>query len=400
MSSTNLTAVIETALSALTRSRPGWWDTANLDPEYLEPVTTSLKTDPIIGALDGVHVTDGLGFGGALDLNRLAQWMIFRSREVGAAETIKDVRHFVTSNEPEMLTVCALNGVAVEQPVQLQSDLFLIPMTELPPCQQRNEALGLIPYSSLQMPSPLRRSWPKVGLVLKYKLHPAMNQSDRPSQQAAHDRTVRDTRLTEARLCMAVACKGVIDLIGTWSQPAAANIPAVFPPGAMSIVGGGISRRPPKEFDPPAVQRLINLLAEFRGERASLYVPLERLNSTMAQTRIVDRAIDLGIALEALLMHASNAGQRSDNQELRFKIGLRGAWLRGGTPDERQACALTLRKLYDLRSLAVHSGRITRGDTMEHHHFLEGGEDLCADLIIKVLEAGCWPDWDKLVVGG
>jgi hypothetical protein len=87
-----------------------------------------------------------------------------------------------------------------------------MPMTGLPPCQQRNEALGLIPYCSLQMPSPLRRSWSKVGLVLKYKLHPAISQSDRPSHQAAYDGTVRDTRLAEARLSMGVACKGVIDL--------------------------------------------------------------------------------------------------------------------------------------------------------------------------------------------
>jgi hypothetical protein len=124
MSSTNLTAVIETALSALTRSRPRWGDTANVDPEYLEPVTTALKADPIIGGSEGVHITDGLGFGCALDLNRLAQWVIYRSREAGTVATITDVRHFVTSNEPEMLTVCALNGVALDKSVQLQSDRF------------------------------------------------------------------------------------------------------------------------------------------------------------------------------------------------------------------------------------------------------------------------------------
>jgi hypothetical protein len=401
MCSTNLAASIDTVLSALAQSHPGWWDTANLwsviDPEYIGPVTASLKVDPITGGLEGIHVTDGMGFGGGLDLNRLAQWMIYRSREVGAAETINNVREFATSNEPEMLTVCALNGVVLENPVQLQPDLLLMPITQLPPCQQRNEALGLIPRVSLQM-QPLRR-WPSAALVLKYKIHPAISRSDQPSKQAADDRAVRDTRLAEARLCMAVACKGVIDLIATWSQPAAAKIPAVFPTGAMSTVGGGFSRRPPKVFDSARVQRIINLFTEFRGERASLHVPLERLNSAMVQTRVVDRAIDLGIALEALLMHEPSTGQRSDNQELRFKIGLRGAWLGGGTPEKRQACAVTLRKLYDLRSAAVHSGRITRGDTMEHHHFLESGEDLCADLITKVLETGCWPDWDKLVVG-
>ena len=402
MSSTNLTAVIDTVLSALAQSHPNWWDTPNLwsviDPEYIEPVTTSLKAHPTTCGLGGMHVTDGMGFGAALDLNRLAQWMIYRSREFGAAATINDVRDFVTSNKPEMFTVRALNGVVLQNPVLLQPDLFLMPIIHLPACQQRNEVLGLITGVSLQM-QPLT-PWPTTALVLKYTMHPAISESDRPSKQTADDRAFRETRLAEAQLCMGVACKGVIDLIAAWSQPAAAKIPAVFPTGTMTTMRGGFSRRPPKEFHPAEARRIIDLFTEFRGERESLHVPLERLNSAMAQTRVVDRAIDLGIALEALLMHDSGTGQRSDNQELRFKIGLRGAWLAGGTPAKRKACLNTLRKLYDLRSAAVHSGRITRGKTMEHHHFLESGEDLCADLITKVLETGDWPDWDKLVLGG
>jgi hypothetical protein len=300
MASSNLPHVIGTVLSALAYSHPGWWDTANLssviDPEYIEPVSALLKADPITRGLEGMHITDGLGFGGALDLNRLAQWMIYRSREFGATETINNVREFVSSNAPEMLTVHTLSGVRLESPVQLEPDLFLTPITELPPCQQRNEALGLIPRVSLQM-QPLR-PWPTAALVMKYKMSPAVSQTDRPSKQAADDRAVRETRLAEARLCMAAACKGVVDLVGAWSQPALAKTPAVFPTGAMSNVGGGLSRRPPKKFDPGEVQRIIKLFTGFGDDRASLHVPLERLNSAMAQARVIDRAIDLGIAFE------------------------------------------------------------------------------------------------------
>jgi hypothetical protein len=404
MASTNLSAIINRVLSTLTQSHYGWWDSADLwsviDPEYFEPVSAALRTEPIIAGLGGIHIIDGMGFGGALDLNRLAQWLIYRSHGVGADEAIKDLKDFVTANEPEMLMVWALHGIPLEAAVQLQPDLSLVPLAQLPPCQQKQQALGLIPAVSLQM-QPFRPR-PTAALVLKHKLHSAISPSNRPSKQAADDRTARDVRLAEAHLCMTVACKGVIDLIGMWSQPADVRVPAIFPTGAASAVGPVFNIRPVKKFDGAKVAHVIKLFYEFHGDRESLRVAMERLNSAMAQARIVDRAIDLGIALEALLMHESGAGQRSDNQEIRFKIGLRGAWLGAGTgtAEERRERVSTLRRLYDFRSAAVHSGRITRGDPIDIHNRLESGADLCADLITRILEVGRWPDWDALVVGG
>jgi hypothetical protein len=59
-------------------------------------------------------------------------------------------------------------------------------------------------------------------------------------------------------------------------------------------------------------------------ERA-LRVPVNRLARAVRQRHNVDQAIDLGIALEALLLR--DAGRA----ELRHQLGLRGAWLGGAT---------------------------------------------------------------------
>ena len=68
---------------------------------------------------------------------------------------------------------------------------------------------------------------------------------------------------------------------------------------------------------------------------------------------LADISIDLGIALEALLLHEQNKKNRG---ELRFRLGLRGAWLVGSDGNERAEILKLLREVYDLRSIAVHSG--------------------------------------------
>ena len=96
-----------------------------------------------------------------------------------------------------------------------------------------------------------------------------------------------------------------------------------IPMGAISTQVSAPPRRPANAFDPVKAQRILMLFRKFRGGGESLHVPLQRLNSAMAQVDIVERAIDLGIALEALLMHESGSDRRSDNQEIRFMMGAR-----------------------------------------------------------------------------
>ena len=91
--------------------------------------------------------------------------------------------------------------------------------------------------------------------------------------------------------------------------------------------------------------------------------------------------------------------ERPDNQEITYKIASRGAWLAGADPDERHRYFKELQHLYRLRSKAVHSGMLKVDNAIAEMTKLGAGEDLCAKLIIRLLERGQWPDWTKLVLG-
>jgi hypothetical protein len=124
-----------------------------------------------------------------------------------------------------------------------------------------------------------------------------------------------------------------------------------------------------------------------------LHVALDRLNRALIPPwgNLVDRAIDLGIALEALLLHDS------DNAELSYRLRLRGARLLDGDLAARRSTKQLLNDIYKLRSKAVHTGMIP--ERQEDLDRLKEGISVCARLINIVIENGGKIDFDELELG-
>jgi hypothetical protein len=132
------------------------------------------------------------------------------------------------------------------------------------------------------------------------------------------------------------------------------------------------------------------------GIRQKLQVPLHRLNEAVRHRGAVDRALDLGIALESLLL----SGQRSKDQ-LALQFRLRGAWLLGNNGPERTHLHGVFQRLYEYRSAAAHTGVVEPKKTTPEQvsATLQEGLRLCAAGIRKVIEHGGPPAWDELLVG-
>ena len=124
-----------------------------------------------------------------------------------------------------------------------------------------------------------------------------------------------------------------------------------------------------------------------------LRIPLDRLGRAGRERDFADRAIDLGIALESLLLH-----DIENHGELSFRLSLRGAWLIGTTDTERLEIQRSLKRLYDLRSRAVHSGFIEQ--STDTGSTIGRATEICRALIRRLIELKCEIDWQKAVVGG
>jgi hypothetical protein len=127
---------------------------------------------------------------------------------------------------------------------------------------------------------------------------------------------------------------------------------------------------------------------------------LFRLAAARSGWSLEERAIDLGIALEVILMYDGSTG-RHDNNEISHKLGVRAAWLVGQNPSERVAVFEQVRKIYGLRSHAAHSGEIKHDakSWWARNDEIEQGIILGGRIVKAVLARGDWPKWTDFVLG-
>ncbi len=135
------------------------------------------------------------------------------------------------------------------------------------------------------------------------------------------------------------------------------------------------------------------------GFRKRLRLPMWRLNAAMRRRHDADKAIDLGIALEALLLRGS------DPTDKRYQVAVRCAFLLGRSPAAKHRAFQLAGVIYHLRNRAVHRGEIDSGDLTapfkgsELEAVLQDGGRLVAEAASRFIEARDEPDWDALVLG-
>ena len=122
---------------------------------------------------------------------------------------------------------------------------------------------------------------------------------------------------------------------------------------------------------------------------------MNRLAQAKGRAQIEDKILDLGIALEMLLL---DDNRNADQLSLSFR--LRGSWLLGSSAEDRLAKYQQFRDIYTYRSQVAHTGILCGGDSQEIKQVQESfltyqslAEDICKALILKDK-----PDWSKLVL--
>jgi hypothetical protein len=264
-------------------------------------------------------------------------------------------------------------------------------MTEVPPSMQRGMALGEGPFPILGRGSVISHA-----LVTQFKFGPVFYRPKTP--QPPEDMAARvPTNAAQRLLAEAFDLLSVLGVhpqyhmfwvqSENWFLGAGMNGGWQYSQSAERWTG---DTDVPKDAAEALGAAYFALDPQKRNK--ILRIPLDRLGRAGSERDFADRAIDLGIALESLLL------SDNDPAELSFRLSLRGAWLIGKNEAERLEIQRSLKKLYDLRSRAVHSGDIER--SAKTGATIARGTEICKQLIQKAIELGCDIDWHQLVVGG
>jgi hypothetical protein len=201
--------------------------------------------------------------------------------------------------------------------------------------------------------------------------------------------------------CIALAAQSPPAILKVWYEDDDPRLPLISSGVAYTAPRWGNGAAAPYDIDPDRVRTIIESYRQFRGDHKPIDTALFRLSETWGGWNLEERSIDPGISLEAVLMHLPGK-PKGENNEISYKLGVRASWLVGATLDERLAMFKKVRRLYDFRSKAVHSGKIeTKPEKWQAlDEEIELGIALTGRIIIALLARGAWPKWDELVLGG
>jgi hypothetical protein len=135
------------------------------------------------------------------------------------------------------------------------------------------------------------------------------------------------------------------------------------------------------------VRRYLRTSGELRRK---LDIASARLSLAKRRTLPADKAIETSIALESLL--------GDDRFDLTYKLRLRAAMLIDKNLDERLITSKAVERLYRLRGDVVHGS--SRSLSITEAHQIDGGLEICARVIRRLVSIGKLPRWAHLELSG
>lgn len=318
----------------------------------------------------------------------LVQWLISRGQQVGSKQAVNDVARYLDSETIKVTAILAIDGFTVERNIKLDEyELIAWENVAMTDTKWQVAARGLFGgqpptaavIQQLEIPRVHVRPWDSPGPNVPLSIEPAFD---------------------ILRCVTAVAGAG-FRLLHYWLEPEQCA------PWAVNLSSFGVDSTTHswptvlgEAAGPQLCKTVSHLLSLDESKRLRLRVPLDRLNrSYLADIRSVDKAIELGIALESLYAPAKLS------EGIAFAVRTRAARFLGGSLEERRRTAKTLRDVYDLRSRAVHAGRFDAegspkkwSDDANVREVLEEGQHVIGRSLVKVIQEG-EPNWEEFDLG-
>jgi hypothetical protein len=324
--------------------------------------------------------------GGSVVGGRFGEWAIDRLVEKISPEDIVELfMDEVARNAAVYEDVSPVLGIEINEPCELGDGVRLVPPAA--------DIFSAFDY-------PWRYSWPSMPtgtgfLIQSYKVTPAFEQHPAEANGPAGSSTTqpassaRDAIRRRFRLACLLGSSGGVEL--PMSVILSDRRALLSAGGTMS--GRPFAAHPLVAFpaDMAMIKTAFGQLAAF-AEGDSLTRAIDRLGRSRLAIHPVDRALDLGMAAEIVLMHDLG----TSNTEITYKIGSRAAWLLGEGAAERTKIFDEMKHLYKARSDAVHSGVLPPKSKVD----LDLADQLVVRVVQAILQRGSFPDWTSLTLGG
>lgn len=323
----------------------------------------------------------------------LAQASIHHLLAKRAVDTIiADFLDLATTSLGNSWTYVGVFGDGISQRIEISEDVAIMPASEAPPSLAREIIFGIDREGQqIVKIGELRPPKPNLCALLSNRIKVLGDRSldeELPALKSIAEKTVALIRA----LTLSSGCPFSLGWQISWLDH-----PAIPYEGMSSYGASGTFEETPKPrsergspVDPTLARDVFKSVYSLpSGIAAPIELAIDRLRRSRIHTPSVDTALDLGLAAEIALLHDAKS------TELSFRFSLRGTRLLTSDPTTAKETFKAFRAMYDARSAAAHTGKITP----KHQSRLAEFDLLCRSAILKLIERGTFPDWDDLILG-
>lgn len=350
-------------------------------------IIAALESDSRVRALEGQEVCIGITSSRAFRVEWLAIWLLWAIREFGQDTSLQLLDNYLETDRIATIRALWVVGVEPEETISLDCGLRIVPLAEMPPSRQRD----LFAAASLN-------ARPRAAICSDFVVPKLMPKSGRPLRLGDQEKTQLALMQVVALLLNGVEGVGCLPYGGNSYLPSKTPNgffgPSVGYQDTYDVLGSGTT----KVGDESALLNslLIGFLRAGANERSRMLRALSRLAQARRRSQIEDKVLDLGIALEMVLLDDNKSAS-----QLALTFALRGSWLLASDPDERRRLYDNLRELYKLRSQVAHTGVLCGGDSDQIRR-VEGRfaslSSLAGRIMVKLLIDGR-PNWTDAILG-
>lgn len=318
---------------------------------YCVQVLEELKKGPRVQALKDQWIITGTG---AVPLNAqiLAPWYLWAIHEYGVEAANTNLNKFLDSETIFITGTLWVLGIEVQQSIELENGISIIPIENMPYSPQKE----LFLEKNYRLSAISKLITPKAAITQLCKIQktagPAV--AKRLFQLRQSLQCLTDTALLLNALDD-VSCLPFH--LTTYSLPE-------MPLGIFgSYIGRGYFHDvfgDQSSCLPTSKLSIINdLINQFSAlspkDKTRMNRVLSRLSQAKRKNQIEDKILDLGIALEMVLLD-----DNTNNEQLSSTFRLRGSWLIGEDYESRQTVHGQLKEIYKYRSQVAHTGELCR----------------------------------------
>ena len=331
--------------------------------------------------------------GGSIRFFRVAISILERLSLGDKPEKIyEDLIDFVTRKKLPNFYLAGISGISLSKKLELTEKITIISPDDISPNMVREFVFRIDRFGKILGAShePLR---PQAALMIASDQQVLFQNDDPiPEQYGLSSDTIREIE-KKILFCITLASENAAPVFTaktSWiDHPTSSYHGLTGGSGGTSPGMQQTSRY--DDFDVELTHELFSLINGIHEQdQRLLFLATERLRRSRLHEEPVNRALDLGVALEIIFL--SKAG---NNQELSYRAAMHAAFFLGVELEERISIRDVVRLAYTARSKAVHTGQLK---DEKYISILPKADKLCRESIIKLIKNGGFPEnWESVI---